>query len=269
MMQFDFTDKVVFVTGGSMGIGEAICKQFAEAGAKVAVAGRNMDNIQRVVDEITAAGGTAIPVPCDIRKEEDVKAAVQKTLDAFGGRLDILVNNAGVVDSGLVEKKSLEEWNRVIDTDLTGTFLCTREVMPIMKKQHFGRIIIIGSIVGKRTGILSGVAYTAAKAGQIGFSHQCAVEGAPFNVTCNVVNPGSTLTPLQVHHTPAETLKNKAKMIPAGRLGTPEDMANATLFFASEYANYINGAHIDVDGAWLYNYVSSEKYYEMLGEELY
>ena len=269
MMTLDFTDKVVLVTGANKGIGACIAEMFAESGAKVVITGRHKEENDFEVGKILAAGGKAIGVECDVRDETQVKAAVEKTLEAFGGRIDILVNNAGVTDKGLVEDKSLEEWHRVIETDLTGTFLFTREVMPIMKKQRYGRIVIISSTTGKRMAYLGGCAYDSSKAAQIQFARHIGVEGAMYNVTCNCVCPGSTLTPLHKTHTPPETIAKKGKQNPMGRLGEPEDMAYATLFLASDYASYINCAELTVDGGGLYNYMDSESYHKALSKREY
>ena len=269
MMTLDFTDKVVLVTGANKGIGACIAEMFAEAGAKVAVTGRHQEENEAEVAKIREAGGTAIAVELDVSNEESVKAAVQKTLDAFGGRIDILINNAGVTDKGLIEDKPLSEWHRVLETDVTGTFLCTREVMPIMKTQRYGRIVIIASTTGKRMAYLGGCAYDTSKAAQIQFTRHIGVEGAMYNVTCNCVCPGSTLTPLHKTHTPPETIAKKSKENPMGRLGEPEDQAYATLFLASDYASYINCAEITVDGGGLYNYMDSETYHKALSKREY
>ena len=269
MMTLDFTDKVVIVTGSNKGIGACIAEMFAEAGAKVVVTGRHQDENEAEAEKIRAAGGTAIAVQLDVREEESVKACVEKTLEEFGGRIDILVNNSGVTDKGLIEDKPLDEWHRVIETDLTGTFLCTKEVMPIMKKQRYGRIIIISSTTGKRMAYLGGCAYDSSKAAQIQFARHIGVEGAIYGVTCNCVCPGSTLTPLHLTHTPPETIAKKGKQNPMGRLGTVEDQAYATLFLASDYAAYINCAEITVDGGGLYNYMDSETYHKSLNSREY
>lgn len=269
MMTLDFTGKVVIVTGSNKGIGACIAEMFAEAGAKVVVTGRHKEENDAEVARIRAAGGTAIGVELDVRNEEQVKACVQKTLEEFGGRIDILVNNAGVTDKGLIEDKPLEEWNRIIETDLTGTFLCTREVMPIMKKQRYGRIVIISSTTGKRMAYLGGCAYDTSKAAQIQFARHIGIEGAMYGITVNCVCPGSTLSPLHKTHTPAETIAKKAKQNPMERLGECEDQAYATLFLASDYAAYINCAEITVDGGALYNYMDSESYHKALGKREY
>ena len=269
MITLDFTDKVVIVTGANKGIGACIAEMFAEAGAKVVITGRHQEENEAEAAKIKAAGGTAIAVQLDVRDEAAVKACVQKTLDTFGGRIDILVNNAGVTDKGLIEDKSLEEWNRVLGTDLTGTFLCTREVMPIMKKQRYGRIVIISSITGKRMAYLGGCAYDTSKAAQFQFARHIGIEGAMYGITCNCVAPGSTLSPLHKTHTPPEVIAQKAKQNPMGRLGECEDQAYATLFLASDYAAYINCAEITVDGGGLYNYMDSESYHKALSKREY
>ena len=269
MITLDFTGKVVFVTGANKGIGACIAEMFAEAGAKVVVTGRHQDENEAEVAKIKEAGGTAIAVELDVRDENSVKVAFEKALEAFGGRIDILINNAGVTDKGLIEDKTLEEWNRIIETDLTGTFLCTREVMPIMKKQRYGRIVIISSTTGKRMAYLGGCAYDSSKAAQFQFARHIGIEGAMYGITCNCVAPGSTLSPLHKTHTPAETIAKKAKQNPMGRLGECEDQAYATLFLASDYASYINCAEITVDGGALYNYMDSESYHKALSTREY
>ena len=270
MMTLDFTGKVAIITGANKGIGKCIAEMLAEAGANVVITGRHQEENDTVVTEINAKGkGKAVGIETDVTNEESVKNCVKKAQEAFGGKIDILVNNAGVTDKGLIEDKSLDEWNRVIGTDLTGTFLCTREVMPIMKQQHYGRIVIIASTVGKRMAYLGGCAYTTAKAAQFGFARHIGVEGAMYNITCNAVAPGSTLTPLHKTHTPPETIAKKAAQNPMGRLGEPEDQAYATLFLLSDYAAYINCAELVVDGGGLWNYMDSPTYHRTLGKRQY
>ncbi len=267
MMNLDFTGKVAIVTGSNKGIGQCIAEMFAESGASVVVCGRKDEDTKKVVDGILSKGGKAIGVHVDVSSEDEVKAMVQKTLDTFG-HVDILVNNAGLNGKGLIENTSLAEWHRVIEADLTGTFLCTREVMPHMKKQHFGRIINISSTVGKRRGYLGGCPYSAAKAGQLALTRHIGVEGGYYNVTCNAVCPGSTSTPLHKYMTPPEVQAKKAAQNPMGRLAEPEDQAWLTLFLASDYAGYINCQEISVDGGALINYLDPKTYHETLNKAI-
>ena len=238
--------KCALVTGASRGIGRAVALKLASEGAKVALnfAG-NEAAANEVRQEIEAAGGQAILVKADVANEAAVQDMVQKTADAFG-RIDILVNNAGITRDGLLARMKEEDWDAVLSTNLKGVFLTTKAVAKLMMKQRAGRIVNMASVVGV-SGNAGQANYSAAKAGVIGFTKTIARELASRGVTANAVAPGFIATDM------TSVLSDKAKEaalagIPLGRMGTPEDVAAAVLFLASDQASYITGQVLHVDG---------------------
>ena len=238
--------KCALVTGASRGIGRAVALKLASEGAKVALnfAG-NEAAANEVRQEIEAAGGQAILVKADVANEAAVQEMVQKTADAFG-RIDILVNNAGITRDGLLARMKEEDWDAVLSTNLKGVFLTTKAVAKLMMKQRAGRIVNMASVVGV-TGNAGQANYSAAKAGVIGFTKTIARELASRGVTVNAVAPGFIDTDM------TSVLSDKAKEaaltgIPLGRMGTPEDVADAVLFLASDQASYVTGQVLHVDG---------------------
>jgi len=238
-------DKVAFVTGASQGIGRACAITLAAQGTTVALAARNQEKLRAVATEITAAGGQAEPFVLDIASEASVKDTAKAVIAKFG-RIDILVNNAGITRDMLLLRMKRADWDDVIATNLTGTFLLTQAVLSSMMKSRWGRIINISSVVGE-TGQAGQANYAASKAGLIGFTKSLAREMASRNITANVVAPGMIETPM----TAVLDEKQKAMMmqiIPLGRVGSDQDIANAVAFLASEKASYITGHTLDVNG---------------------
>ena len=238
--------KVALVTGASRGIGRAIALKLAAEGAKVAInyAG-NTAKAEEVKAEIEKNGGEAILVQADVADSAAVEAMVNATVEAFG-QIDILVNNAGITRDGLMMRMKDEDFDAVINTNLKGVFYCTKLVSKLMMKKRSGRIINMASVVGLM-GNAGQTNYAAAKAGVIGFSKSAAKELAARGITVNMVAPGFIDTDM----TAAMTDKAKEMTltgIPLNRMGTPEDVANAVLFLASDYASYITGQVINVDG---------------------
>jgi 3-oxoacyl-[acyl-carrier protein] reductase len=238
--------KTAVVTGASRGIGRAIAIKLATLGVNIVVNYRNSyDAVQEVVKEIQALGAKALAVQCDISSFKDVESMMKKSMEEFGS-IDILVNNAGITKDGLLMRMKEEEFDSVIDINLKGAFNCTRHISAIMLKQRSGRIINISSVSGL-TGNAGQVNYSSAKAGILGMTKAVAKELAGRGVTCNAVAPGYIQTDM------TEGLADKVKenimnAIPLKRLGTPEDVANAVAFLASEEAAYITGQVINVDG---------------------
>jgi 3-oxoacyl-[acyl-carrier protein] reductase len=238
-------DKVALVTGASQGIGRACAITLAAHGATVALAARNEEKLRAVATEITAASGQAEPFVLDIASEASVKDTAKAVIAKFG-RIDILVNNAGITRDMLLLRMKRADWDDVIATNLTGTFLLTQAVLSSMMKSRWGRIINISSVVGE-TGQAGQANYAASKAGLIGFTKSLAREMASRNITANVVAPGMIETPM----TAVLDEKQKAMMmqiIPLGRVGSDQDIANAVAFLASEKASYITGHTLDVNG---------------------
>lgn len=243
-MTLDLTGKVALVTGASRGIGRAIALTLARAGARVVVTSRG-EAAQAVADEIVQAGGEAMAVAADVVDAEAVGAAVERVLEAYG-RLDVLVNNAGITRDQLLLRMKRDDWDAVISTNLTGTFISTQAVLKTMVRQRTGRIISISSVVGQ-SGNPGQTNYAATKAGIIGFSKALAREVASRNITVNVVAPGLIDTDM-TREISADAQANWTATIPLGRLGTPDDIAAAVCFLASDAASYITGQVIAVNG---------------------
>ena len=238
-------DKVALVTGASQGIGRAIALAFAASGSKVAVAARQTAKLDDLVKEIEAAGGEALAVPLDVADPAQVKTAFAAVLAKFG-KLDVLVNNAAITKDTLALRMKLEDWDAVLRTNLTGTYLCIQQALGAMLKARYGRIVNITSVVAQ-TGNAGQANYVSSKAGVIGLTRAIAVEVASRSITVNAVAPGFIETPMTDPLSPE--LKEKMKsMIPLGRFGTDKEIASAVMFLASDEAAYITGQVLDVNG---------------------
>ncbi len=238
--------KSALVTGGSRGIGRAIAIKLASEGAAVAInyAG-NAKAAEEVKSIIEAAGGKAMIVQADVSNGESVDAMIKEVVDTFGG-IDILVNNAGITRDGLLMRMKEEDWDAVINTNLKGVFYCTKAVSKLMMKKRAGRIVNMASVVGL-TGNAGQANYSAAKAGVIGFSKTMAKEFASRGITVNMVAPGYIDTDM-TSVLPENVREAMVAGIPLGRVGAPEDVANAVLFLVSDNASYVTGQLINVDG---------------------
>jgi 3-oxoacyl-[acyl-carrier protein] reductase len=237
--------RIALVTGASQGIGRACALELARQGASLALAARNLDKLAEVAAEITAAGGTAHPFSLDVASEDSVKDCAKAVIAHFG-QVNILVNNAGITRDILSLRMKRKDWDDVLTTNLTGTFLMTQAIMSQMVKSRWGRIINITSVVGE-TGQAGQANYAASKAGLIGLTKSLARELASRNITVNAVAPGFIETPM----TAVLTDDQKAAMnhsIPLGRVGTDAEIAHAVAFLASEEATYITGHTLDVNG---------------------
>jgi 3-oxoacyl-[acyl-carrier protein] reductase len=240
---FSLIGKTALVTGASGGIGAAVAKALHAAGATVAISGTRA----AVLEELkTSLGGERVHVvPCNLSLPEDVEKLVPAAAEAMGG-LDILVNNAGITRDGLAMRMKDEDWQAVLDVNLTSAFRLARAAVKLMMKKRWGRIVSVTSIVGV-TGNAGQANYVASKAALIGLSKSLAQELATRNVTVNCVAPGFIATPM------TDALNEKQKegilaKIPAGRMGSPEDIAAAVLFLASEEAGYVTGHTMHVNG---------------------
>jgi 3-oxoacyl-[acyl-carrier protein] reductase len=240
--------RVALVTGASQGIGRACAVNLAHAGATVLAAARNQEKLNELVNEITAGGGKASAVAIDVTEEDQIKAAVKNALAQFG-KIDILVNNAGITRDQLVMRMKRADWDAVLNTNLTSAYLCTQQVIGSMLKQRWGRIINISSVFGQ-AGQAGQANYAASKAGLIGLTMAIAREVASRNITCNAVSPGFIETAMTSGFS-EEFKQNALKMIPLGRVGTPEDVAHSVRFLASEEAAYITGHVLNVNGGML------------------
>jgi 3-oxoacyl-[acyl-carrier protein] reductase len=239
--------KVALVTGASRGIGRATAKLFAREGAKVAINyTRAEKEAQSLAEEINKQGGEVLLVKADVSKMDEVKGMVQKTFEKFG-RIDVLVNNAGVIIVSPFSELTEEMWDRMVDVNLKGPYLCSKEVAPIMLNQKKGKIINISSVSGlaQRTA-LGNVAYAAAKAGVIGLTRSLAVNLSP-HINVNAICPGLTETDMATS-LPPERNKMVIEETPLKRIGKPEDLAYAVLFLASDESDFITGEVITVSG---------------------
>jgi 3-oxoacyl-[acyl-carrier protein] reductase len=240
--------RVAFVTGASQGIGRACALKLATAGAAVAVAARNQEKLNELVNEITAAGGKAAAFALDVTDEEQIKSAIKAAIAHFG-KIDILVNNAGITRDQLVMRMKRADWNAVLDTNLTSAYLCIQQVSTSMLKQRWGRIINIASVFGQM-GQAGQANYSASKAGLIGLTMAIARELGSRNITCNAVAPGFIETAM-TEGLGDEFKQTAAKQIPLGRVGSPADVASAVAFLASDDASYITGHVLKVNGGML------------------
>lgn len=240
--------RVALVTGASQGIGHACAKALAEAGATVAVAARNQQKLEALVAEITAAGGQATAFSMDVSSEDEIKSQIKQAIAQLG-KIDILINNAGITRDQLVMRMKRSDWDAVLNTNLTSAYLCIQQVIPAMLKQRWGRIINISSVFGQM-GQAGQANYAASKAGLIGLTMAIARELASRNITCNAVAPGFIETAMTAALS-EEFKQNAVKQIPLGRVGTPEDVAHAVSFLASEEASYITGQVLGVNGGLL------------------
>lgn len=240
--------RVALVTGASQGIGRACALALAEGGAAIALAARNEEKLAQVAAEIEGKGGKAATFRMDVANESEIKSAVKAAIERFG-KLDILVNNAGITHDTLLLRMKRADWDSVLQTNLTGTFLCTQAALGSMLRQRWGRIINITSIFGQ-IGQVGQANYSASKAGLIGFTMSMAREVASRNITVNAVAPGYIETAMTAGL--PEDLKSKVSdAIPLGRAGSDMDVAHAVKFLASEEAGYITGHVLNVNGGML------------------
>lgn len=239
-----FHGQVVIVTGASRGIGRGIANLFAKEGAKLVLVGRDAEQLEAVKKAIETMGEQAIWVKGDVSNPEDMGRMVQQALQKYG-KVDVLCHNAGIYPHARLENMTLEEWQKVIDVNLTGTFLAVKACIPTMKNQGAGKIVVISSISGPQTALPGYSHYTASKGGVAGFVKTAAVELAKYKININAVEPGNILTEGLAG---SDHTKNMLPAIPLGRLGTPEDIAFAVLFLASHESDYITGQSLIVDG---------------------
>jgi len=237
--------RVALVTGASQGIGRACALKLAEAGAAVALAARNQEKLEELARTITANGGQAATLAMDVGDEQQIKSGCKAALEKFG-KIDILLNNAGITRDQLVMRLKRPDWDVVLTTNLTSAYLCIQQVIGSMLRHRWGRIINMASIFGQ-TGQAGQANYASAKAGLIGLTMAIAREVGSRNITCNAVAPGFIETAMTA--TLSEDLKRKAlEQIPLERLGTPQDVAHAVAFLASDEASYITGHVLNVNG---------------------
>jgi 3-oxoacyl-[acyl-carrier protein] reductase len=242
---FRLDGRTALVTGASQGIGEAIARRLAAQGARVVLAARNREKLEALAAAIAADGGAAHALALDLARATEIGERL-KSLPAEWSEIDVLVNNAGITADGLLARMSLEQWQSVLDTNLTGSFAVTRELVRGMMRRRWGRIVTVSSVVGLM-GNAGQANYAAAKAGLIGFTKSVARELASRSITANVVAPGFVETAM-TEVLPEETKKAMFDDIPLGRFGRAEEIAAAVVYLASEEAGYVTGQVLNVSG---------------------
>lgn len=253
-MQVDLTGKVAIITGSTSGIGRAMAGLFAKNGASVVVSGIVDDMGRETVDEIKAAGGRAVYIRADVSDSKEAQALADKTIEEFG-QIDIFVNNAGinaaVKDRGPIHEFPEDMWKKIINVDLDGVYYCSKAAVKYMVQKKYGKVINIASIVGA-VPLRDQCAFAAAKAGVINLTKAMAIELASYDINVNAILPGS----IQVPNMTTVGIYNDGKFesimshIPFKRPGTPEDIAYAALYLASDAAAYVTGSILTVDGGW-------------------
>jgi len=250
---FDLKNKVAVVTGARRGMGRTHALTLAKAGAKVVVSDISLEDCQKVVDEIKKSGGEAMAIKCDISKKSEVDKMIADTVKKFG-KIDILVNNAGIAQFKPFLEITEEEWDKTIDVNLKGYFLCSQAAAREMAKQKSGVIINIASIAMGQVGVgfLNLAHYCASKGGIVGLTEELALELAPHNIRINAIAPGVIETPMvDPLKSSKEVMDATLARVPMRRMGQPQDISNAVLFLASDESSYMTGSTVVVDGGWL------------------
>ena len=239
--------KVAVVTGGGRGIGRAIATRLAVAGADLIVADIDGVQAEKTAEEFSKQYQKSISIQLDVTQEKSADALVRIALEEFG-KVDILVNNAGIMFRTRILDISLDEWNNTLLVNLTGPFLLTKAVLPLMKQKGYGRIVNISSSAGRSVSTLGGAHYTASKTALLGFTRAVAKEVSSFGITVNAVCPGLMDTQMVRDTTTKEELENFVNSFPIQRIGLPEEVGDLVVFLCSERASYITGASIDING---------------------
>ena len=238
-------NKIAIITGGSQGFGYAIAEEFSQRGAVVVIVNRTAKKGIEAAEKLKNRGGNAYAFPCDTTKVEQVKKLVSWVKGEFG-RIDVLVNNAGIIRPSMLHKMTLEQWNEVLNINLTGYFIVLRETSKVMIEQNYGRIINISSVAGSR-GTIGQINYGAAKAGVHGLTKSAAKELARYKVTVNAIAAGLFKTPMTENM--SQDIKEKSiKEIPLRRMGEPWEIARLAVYLASDDAGYITGQIIGING---------------------
>ncbi|KNY24168.1 glucose 1-dehydrogenase [Methylobacterium sp. ARG-1] len=243
-----FDGKTAFITGAGSGIGRAAAIAFAVEGAHVVVSDRGEAALQETADQVKAAGGKVLAIACDVSKPDEVEAAVAKAVEAFG-RIDCAFNNAGVENKAApLHEIELEEWDRILGINLRGTFLCMKHEIAQMVRQGGGVVVNTSSGAGI-CGVAGGASYAASKHGMIGMTKSAALDYAKQNIRVNCVLPGNIETPMMDRFTGGD-IQKAIDLEPVGRLGKPEEIAEAVLWMCSDLGGFVTGASIVVDGGW-------------------
>ena len=246
-------DKIAIVTGARRGMGRTHVLALAKEGAKVVVSDISLEGCEKVVDEVKNLGGQAIAVKCDVTKKQEIEKMVKETLDKFG-KIDILVNNAGIAEFKAFLEMTEEEWDKTLDINLKGYFLCAQACVKEMVKQKSGVIVNIASVAMGQVGIgFPNIAhYCASKGGIVGMTEALAVELAPYNIRVNAIAPGMIETPMidSIKQDP-KGMEAMLARVPMHRVGKPEEVSELVLFLASDKSSYMTGSVVVIDGGWL------------------
>ena len=249
----DLTGQVAIITGARRGMGRTHALTLAKAGAKVVVSDISLENCQKVVEEIKKNGGEAMAVKCDVSKKNEVDEMVKKTIDKFS-KIDVLVNNAGICQFVPFLEMTEEDWDKTLDINLKGYFLCGQAAAKEMAKQKSGGIINIASVAMGQPGVgFPNIAhYCASKGGIVGMTEALAVELAPYNIRVNAISPGMIETPMiEPVKSDQKTTEAMLAKVPMHRIGKPEEVSSLVLFLASDESSYMTGSTVVVDGGWL------------------
>jgi len=252
-MSSDLKEKVAIITGARRGMGKSHALRLAKAGAKVVVSDISEEECQKVVDEIKKNRGEAMAVKCDVTKKGEVENMVKQAIGKWG-RIDILVNNAGICQFKPFLEITEEEWDRTININLKGYFLCAQAAAKEMVKQKSVVIVNIASVaMGQQgVGMPNIVHYCASKGGIVGMTEALAVELAPFNIRVNAISPGAIETPMvDLLKTDPKTMEGVLARVPLHRMGKPEEVSNLVLFLVSDDSSYMTGSTVVIDGGWL------------------
>ena len=241
----ELTGKVALVTGGAQGIGKVVALLFAQNGADLVISDINLEKAEETAKEIESIGRKAMAIKVDVANFDDVNRMTQAVIERFG-HIDILINNAGITRDKLILRMTEEDWDAVLNINLKGTFNCTKVVVRHMAKQRSGKIVNIASVVGEM-GNAGQANYAASKAGVIGFTKTIAREFAQRGINVNAIAPGYIQTSM-TDALPEKVKEELKRLIPMERLGQPEDVAQAVLFFVSEASSYITGQVLNVNG---------------------
>jgi 3-oxoacyl-[acyl-carrier protein] reductase len=246
----EFARQTAIVTGAARGFGRAIVRRLARGGARVVVGDINLAGAEETVALVKKDGGEALAVKTDVASAESVEAMVEAALTHFGGRVDILVNNAAIWTLVATEDLSEADWDRMVNVNMKGVFLCCRAVIPIMKKQRRGHIVNIASIAARNGGTFAGIHYVASKGGVLAMTKKLGKELGQYGIVVNGLNPGSSQTEMMVGW-PQEILEGIVKNTPLGRMAEPDDIADTVAFLASDAARFVHGETVEVNGGIL------------------
>jgi NAD(P)-dependent dehydrogenase (short-subunit alcohol dehydrogenase family) len=246
----EFVGQTAIVTGVARGFGRAITRRLARGGARVVAADIDMAGAEQTAGLVKQDGGEALACHTDVSSASSVERMVRTALESYGDRVDILVNNAGIWRLTATQETSEEEWDRIVGVNMKGTFLCSRAVIPIMRRQGRGHIVNIASIAARNGGTMAGIPYVASKGGVLAMTKKLGKELGQYGIVVNGLNPGTGQTEMTATWPPA-IIEGIIKNTPLGRLVQPEDIADVVAFLASDAARFVHGETVEVNGGIL------------------